>query len=118
MNRNEFENFIFKNYDCSSDFPWARYPSYRVFRHKSNKKWFAVIMDIPKNKIGLPSSDIISAVNLKCGSVLVGSFLGKSGFYPAYHMAKNNWITAALDGSADDEDIKFLLDISFEATKK
>lgn len=75
-------------------------------------------MDIPKNKIGLPSSDIISAVNLKCGSVLIGSFLGKSGFHPAYHMAKNNWITAALDGSADDEDIKFLLDISFEATKK
>lgn len=42
--------------------------------------------------------------------------LGNNGFYPAYHMNKENWITAALDGSASEENIKFFLDLSFELT--
>ena len=39
------------------------------------------------------------------------------GFFPAYHMNKTHWITAALDGSADDEKIKFVLERSFDLTK-
>lgn len=116
MNRSELEKFISDNYVCTSDFPWMHYPNFRVFRHPNNKKWFAVIMDIPKNKIGLPSDDIISVVNLKSDPIMVGSLLRENGFYPAYHMTKNSWISVALDGSADDEKIKMLLDMSFEAT--
>ncbi len=116
MNRSELEKFISDNYVCTSDFPWMQYPSFRVFRHSNNKKWFAVIMDIPKNKIGLPSDDIISVVNLKSDPIMVGSLLRENGFYPAYHMTKNSWISVALDGSADNEKIKMLLDMSFEAT--
>lgn len=93
-----------------------QYPNFRVFRHPNNKKWFAVIMDIPKNKIGLPSDDIISVVNLKSDPIMVGSLLRENGFYPAYHMTKSSWISVVLDGSADDEKIKMLLDMSFEAT--
>lgn len=90
MNRSELEKFISDNYVCTSDFPWMQYPSFRVFRHPNNKKWFAVIMDIPKNKIGLPSDDIISVVNLKSDPIMVGSLLRENGFYPAYHMTKNS----------------------------
>ena len=46
---------------------------------------------------------------------MVGSLLRENGFYPAYHMTKSSWISVVLDGSADDEKIKMLLDISFEA---
>ena len=116
MNRSELEKFILDNYVCTSDFPWMQYPSFRVFRHSNNKKWFAVIMDIPKNKIGLPSDDIISVVNLKSDPIMVGSLLRENGIFPAYHMTKSSWISVALDGSADDEKIKILLDMSFEAT--
>ena len=116
MNRSELEKVISDNYVCTSDFPWMQYPNFRVFRHPNNKKWFAVIMDIQKNKIGLPSDDIISVVNLKIDPIMVGSLLRENGFYPAYHMTKSSWISVVLDGSADDEKIKMLLDISFEAT--
>lgn len=116
MNRSELEKFISDNYVCTSDFPWMQYPRFRVFRHLNNKKWFAVIMDIPKNKIGLPSDDIISVVNLKSDPIMVGSLLRENGIFPAYHMTKSSWISVALDGSADDEKIKMLLDMSFEAT--
>ena len=38
------------------------------------------------------------------------------GYFPAYHMNKTSWITVALDGSVPDDEVKLLLDMSFEAT--
>ena len=32
-------------------------------------------------------------------------------------MNKAHWLTVALDGSADEEKLKFLLDMSYELTK-
>ncbi len=37
--------------------------------------------------------------------------------FPAYHMNKAHWLTIALDGSAEEEKLKFLLDMSYELTK-
>ena len=118
MNRTELEKLILGEYKTKPDFPWDSAPTYAVFRHKENKKWFAVIMDIPKRRIGFENDEIISVVNLKCDPLLVGSLILEEGFFKAYHMNKTNWITAALDGSADDEKIEFLLDYSFDVTKK
>lgn len=73
-------------------------------------------MEVPKDKLGLTGKDILSVVNFKCDPVLIGSLLGKSGYFPAYHMSKTNWITVALDGSVSEDEIKMLLDMSFEAT--
>ena len=47
---------------------------------------------------------------------MIGSFLNKEGYFPAYHMNKTSWITVALDGSVPDDEIRMLLDMSFEAT--
>ncbi len=116
MNRAELEQFIQDNYSVKPDYPWIKYPNYVVFRHSSNKKWFSLIMDIPKNKLGLQGADILEVVNLKCDPALIGSLLGEVGFFPAYHMNKASWITVALDGSVSDEKIKMLLDMSYEAT--
>ena len=55
-------------------------------------------------------------VNFKCDPILIGSLRGQTGFFPAYHMNKANWITVALDGSVPDEQIKMLLGMSYDAT--
>ena len=62
--------------------------------------------------------ELIDVVNLKCDSVLVGSLLCESGFFPAYHMSKGSWITVALDGTIPDDKIKMLLDMSYHLTDK
>ena len=116
MKRDELEQFINENYNAEADYPWLKYPNYEVFRHSSNRKWFALIMDIPKNKLGLPGTDIIDVVNFKCDHLLIGSLLKESGFFPAYHMNKENWVTVALDESVNDDTIKMLLDMSYDAT--
>ena len=73
-------------------------------------------MDIPRNRIGLRGMDIIDVVNLKCDPLLLGSVRAESGIFPAYHMNKENWVTAALDGTTSDEVIKMLIDVSYELT--
>ena len=116
MNRTELEHCILENYNAESDYPWLKYPHYQVFQHCNNHKWFALIMDVPKNKLGLQGEDVLDVVNFKCDPILIGSLLGEDGFFPAYHMSKASWITAALDGSVSEEKIKMLLDMSYQAT--
>ena len=116
MNRLELKQYIAETYGIEPDCPWSKNPNFEVYRHSSNKKWFALIMDIPRNRIGLRGTDIIDVANLKCNPLLLGSVRAESGIFPAYHMNKENWVTVALDDSASDEIIKMLLDVSYELT--
>ncbi len=75
-------------------------------------------MDISKRKLGIRSDEITDVMNVKCDPILIGSLLKDNGIYPAYHMNKAYWITIMLDGSIDDDKIKWLIDMSFELTKK
>ena len=52
----------------------------------------------------------------KKNAILIGTLREEPGFFPAYHMSKDSWITVALDGSVSDDKIKMLLDMSYEAT--
>ena len=117
MNRTELEACITETYSTQGEQPWMQYPTYTVFRHCANKKWFAVIMDIPRDKLGLSGCDTISVVNLKCDTRLIGSFREEPGIFPGYHMNKAHWLTVALDGTVEDEKIRFLVDMSYELTK-
>lgn len=117
MNRSKLEQFIVENYNGVADHPWAKYPNYKVFRHGDNKKWFALFMDVPRNKLGLKGMEKLDIVNLKCDPFLIGSFRGEEGIFPAYHMNKEHWLSVSLDGSTSEDVIKMLLDISFQLTE-
>ena len=73
-------------------------------------------MDIEKSKLGLCSDEIIDVVNLKCDPALIGSVRNENGIFPAYHMNKSHWISVSLDGSTDDETVRWLLALSFDMT--
>lgn len=92
-------------------------PCAAVFRHTGNRKWFALVMEVPRDKLGLPGTEKFDIVNFKCDPILISSLRGEPGIFPAYHMNKSSWITAALDGSVPAETIELLLDVSYELTK-
>lgn len=118
MNRKELKQYIQNTFNVNPDYPWVKQPDNEVFRHSSNKKWFALIMNVEKSKLGLLEEGMLEVVNLKCDAILLGSLQGKKGIFPGYHMNKANWITVALDGSVDEETIKMLVDLSYEITLK
>ena len=92
-------------------------PRAAVFRHTGNRKWFALMMEVPRDKLGLAGTEKLDIVNVKCDPILIASLRGEPGIFPAYHMNKTSWITAAPEGSVPAETIELLLDVSYELTK-
>lgn len=116
FSRENLDKYIRENYGVTAEFPWIQYPGFAVYRHSGNKKWFAVVMNLPMSKFGLPDDKTIDVVNLKCSPIMTVSLHKENGIYPAYHMNKSYWISVLLDGTVDDEKLKWLLDISFDLT--
>ena len=116
MNRDELRDYILQNYAAVSDFPWLSDPSYEVFRHESSRKWFGLVMEVPRNKLGLSGSEPMTIMNLKCEPLLIDALRTETGFYPAYHMNKIHWISVLLPDAPEDM-VQFLVNVSFESTK-
>ena len=96
---------IKSEYGAEPEFLWPeRYPSYAVFRHRDNKKWFALVATIAAASLGLKDDRQIDVINLKFDKNQTYDFAETSDhIFPAYHMNKNNWITVWLDGTLADE---------------
>ena len=88
MNREELEAYILNHYSAQPDYPWADMPRAAVFRHAGNRKWFALLMEVPRDKLGLPGTEMLDIVNFKCDPILIASLRGETGIFPAYHMNK------------------------------
>ncbi|MBE6562758.1 MAG: MmcQ/YjbR family DNA-binding protein [Ruminococcaceae bacterium] len=117
MYKDEISKYITETYGAAAEHPFSDDNETTVFRHTDNKKWFAIMMKIPKNKLGIYSDEKIHVMNLKCEFVLASSLFSEEGIFPAYHMNKKHWISVCLDGSVDIERIKWLIAVSFDLTK-
>ena len=117
--RKKIASYIEEQYGVSPEYPWERY-CHAVFRHRDNKKWFALLMDVNYEllDIGDPSKKgKVSVINLKIDDLILRDMLfHEKGIIPAYHMNKAHWISVLLDGTVEEERVRELIDISFSAT--
>ena len=104
-------------YGADPEYLWENTPNSGVFRNSINKKWFGAILDIPKSKLGFNDESIVYVLDIKCDPLMVGELQKQKGFFPAYHMNKDKWITVILDDTVKDETIFFLLEQSFDLIK-
>lgn len=110
-------DYVFGKYMVESDYPWQNDDKSAVLRHRDNKKWFALIMRLSPGRLGFDGEEKIDVINLKSDPILIGDLRQRQGFFPAYHMNKDRWITVALDGSVGEEEIFSLIDLSYKLTK-
>jgi len=116
MNKQEFLEYCFNTYGTSPDYPFDEDFETVVLRHADNRKWYAVSMKVSRRKFGFESDEVIDVVNLKLPTEMFGSFGAADGVYSAYHMNKLHWISVLLPDAPDDV-VRFLVNVSFEATK-
>lgn len=116
ITREEIFDFVRDKYNIKPDYPWEKYSNYAALRHKDNKKWFGLVMDITSDKIGLNTDEHIDVINLKVRKEFIDPLRKKEGFYRAYHMDKSNWITINLKEINTINDIKDLIAESYELT--
>ena len=113
--RSRVTNYVQDRYGAEPEFLWKKYPGYAVFRHPASRKWFALVVDIPRNRLGLEGEGNVDVMDMKCGPLMVGSLLAQDGFLPAYHMSKSSWISVMLDETVPDEQIYPLLELSYDS---
>ena len=116
MTRQEFLEYCRSTYGTSPSYPFGDWMTSAVLRHAETSKWYAILMRIPRRKLGINSDEEIDAVNLKLPVEMFGSFGAPDGVYPAYHMNKTHWISLIL-ADAEPKTVHFLTHASFEATK-
>ena len=115
--RDEIAKYIKKKYKADPEALWAKTPNCVIFRHADNRKWFALIMDIERDRLGFDSPEVVDILNVKITDMMLkDALLQQRGYLPAYHMSKTHWITILLDGSVSMDTICGLIDESFGAT--
>lgn len=116
MTKEHFLNYCKDTYETQPDYPFDDFFETAVLRHGDNRKWYALVMKVSRRKFGLESDEVVDVVNLKLPTEMFGSFGTSDGVYPAYHMNKFHWISVILPDASEDV-IKFLVNISYDATK-
>jgi len=114
--RKDILKFALERYGTQPEYPWFPLPNYAVLRHPDNRKWYGIIMDVPRGKLGLSENGTIDILDIKCDPLLIGSLRIEPGFLPAYHMHRENWITVLLDGSVGTDTVFSLLEMSYNLT--
>ncbi len=112
--RTEILDYAQKTFGTKADYPFQKYPGYAALRDGEDGKWFALIMNAPRDRLGLSGDETIDIIDVKCPPDEVEILKGKRGFLPAYHMDKKHWITIVLDGSVPKKEITRLIDGSHE----
>ena len=65
MTSTDWIHYIQDAYSTEPEHPWADKPEFSVFRHASNKKWFALFMTVKASLLGLPGAEDVPVLNLK-----------------------------------------------------
>lgn len=116
LQRERITQYIQDTYGTEAEYLWADSPGNAIFRHPVSKKWFAAMMRVLPEKLGLTGAKALDVMDIKCSTIMIGSLLSTKGFLPAYHMNKNHWISIILDGSVPDKEIMPLLELSYDST--
>ncbi len=113
---NRIVKAIREKYGNNPEFEWEKFPGYATFKNNNNKKWYAIIMNIPKNKLDENSNDEVEIINIKLEPKEIEKLLKIDGFYQAYHMNKKNWLSVILNDTIKDEKIMKLIEKSYSYT--
>lgn len=117
---NRLTQAILDHFQVKPDFPWehsSRYQSYGAFRHRSNRKWVALIMNVKREVLDRDgNTSLIDILNVKIPPAQGDELRQIPGIYPAYHMNHKTWISVVLDETLPDKKILELIDTSYQLT--
>ena len=88
MTREDLIVYVEEEYGVKPEYLWKKYPNYAVFRQPHNRKWFAIIMDVAVQKLGLTGNEVKDVMDIKIEPGLIEILRPTAGYLPAYHMNK------------------------------
>ena len=117
MKRSEIEKYIKEKFDMLGEQLFPKYTNFHAFRHKTNEKRFALLMQLSASKLGLESDEVIEVLTLKCSPDLAMVLVDERQIFKAYHMNKKHWISVNLNSKISQKTVFDLIDESFSLSK-
>lgn len=109
MEREELFDFMKSQYNAQPEYLWDDLPDSAIFRHKNNKKWFALIMNVNGEEyLNVKTDPNYSDLLRNTYNYII----------PAYHMNKEHWNTIIISRKIDKSLVFDLINQSYELTKK
>lgn len=109
--------YIKQKYGDELEYLWDKFPNNAIWRRQDNKKWYALLISLPKNKLGADSSEIVEIIDLRINPEEIEGLVDNQKYFKAYHMNKKHWITICLDDSVDINEIYARIDESYLLAK-
>lgn len=110
--------YVKEKYNNELEFLWAKFPKYAIFRHKENKKWYAILISFEENKLGIESNKIVDIIVLKNKQENIINLIDNEKYFAGYHMNKRNWFTIKLDSGVTIKEIYDFIDESYNIINK
>lgn len=114
----EIVQYVRTKYKDELEFLWEKFPKNAIFRRKDNKKWYAALLTIPQNKIGLEGNELTEIIDLRIDPTQVESLVDGKRYFPGYHMNKKHWVTICLNKTIPLNEIFNWIDSSYIRAKK
>ncbi|MBR3254958.1 MAG: MmcQ/YjbR family DNA-binding protein [Clostridia bacterium] len=108
MKREEIFKYIEENYGIKPEYPWDDLEDAAVFRHKTNRKWFALVMNVKGEEyLNVKTDPNYSDLLRNTYDYII----------PAYHMNKELWNTIIFSRNVEKQLVYELIDQSYEITQ-
>ena len=109
----EIIQHVKEKYQDELEFLWKSSPNNAIWRNKENQKWYAVLLTIPAQRLGMDSLEQIEIIDLRYPKGKTSDIIDNERIYAGYHMNKKSWITIVLDNRMETKKIIELLDNSY-----
>lgn len=86
-----------KKFDEHPEFLWANFPNNAIIRRHDNRKWYALLVKVSADKVGLDGTDLVDILVARATPDDVTAQLKSGAALPAYHMNKKHWLSYRLD---------------------
>ena len=104
---------IREKFSGAPEFLWEKFPNFAVFRRADNRKWYAVIMVVPREKLQLAGKDELEILNLRVEPEELNRLVDGEKYFRGWHMNKKSWMTLRLDGALSFDEIFSRLEQSY-----
>ena len=111
--RKKIFEYAERRYGTRPEYLWEKDPTSAVLRNSRNRKWYAVFMNVSRERLGSNGTGAVEVMDVKADPDLIAQMVQAEGFLPGYHMNKKFWMTVLLDGSVSEEKVLDLLDMSY-----
>ncbi len=107
-----------ERYGSRPEYLWKRDPTSAILRNSRNRKWYAVFMQVSRDRLGLEGTKTVDVMNVKADPERIALLAQANGFRPGYHMNKKFWLSLLLDGSVSPETALDFLDESYRLVER